>query len=139
MDRVIKFKALGSLHRIWVYGMPVNSNVGYQMLSEDTLYHIDGAEWNCNSIDIDEKTICQFTGLFDKNGKEIYEGDIVNIGFGGDRSVSYSEHKSIIVYWDSDRLQFCVKYRNEIVSLVGYHLPKYEIIGNVYEAELTNK
>lgn len=120
MKREIKFRVWNKDTKKWV----TNLTMRVDNLSDDC------KEWY---------ELSQFTGLLDKNGQEIYEGDIVNIGFGGDRSVSYSEHKSIIVYWDSYRLQFCVKYRNEIVSLVGYHLPKYEIIGNVYETELTNK
>ena len=68
--------------------------------------------------------LMQYTGLKDKNEKEIYEGDIVKI----DRQlfiVSYMEEKASYMLDEID--SFMSDY------LSNYNISKLEIVGNIYE------
>lgn len=73
--------------------------------------------------------IMQYTGLKDKNGKEIYEGDIIKIyakGLGG-------EAIGKIVY---DEYDLAFELRNEVEELsecLWYAEQQIEVIGNIYD------
>lgn len=66
MNREIKFRGKRIDNGEWVYGY---------LADEDYINDINSID--LSSIEVDRDTIGQFTGLFDKNGKEIYEGDIL--------------------------------------------------------------
>lgn len=81
------------------------------------------------------KALMQFTGLKDKNGKEIYEGDIVNaqglVRYGDEE---YKELK-ITHHVEDIRTTFCAFEVGNMID-AGFDV---EIVGNIYEnPELLN-
>lgn len=128
MGRIIKFRAKAMSEEAWVYGdlihytRPRCEKVCIQETDGFQLMH-----------DVVEETVCQFTGLYDKNCKEIYEGDIVRHTFGkrkDDTGKFVDEYRDIVVVYD---------YGSFNVSCLSLCLDYVEVLGNIYDnPELIN-
>ena len=112
--REIRFRAIHKLTKHWFEDIHIIYQDGEWF--EDYRALEDGRLMNLEQV-----AIMQYTGLKDKNGMVIYEGDIVQTGWQGNE-------KGVVVFESST---YCVDSGN------GYmyfnHPESYEVIGNVYE------
>ena len=115
---------------------------GEQMISPDYIGRDGLAYWKENSIPSATNKIMQFTNKKDKNGNDVYEGDILSVRpKGANYPIKY------VVVFNEDaafKLRFIDRYlRNEDsfydIKIEPERNDIFEIIGNVYKTpELLN-
>ena len=134
--RPIKFRAKDNTTGEWRYGVPVQTNYGISMVQQ--LWHIDGAEYNANEYMVDSDTVGEFTGLFDKNGKEVYEGDVIAI----DDHMKLGNLSAVIIF-DDGAFQMRITFDYNMHGILSEdqdrfdatqdRLNKWKVISNIYE------
>lgn len=130
MQREIKFRAkvkFGAMEGQWL----ISSSLS---IRGERLQLHDGNEW----WECDLKTLGQFTGLYDKNGREIYEGDIAKWPFESTQTKDILPGKGFIKFhpsylrWDIGELYEFNQNIKGTKALLSDVNKCVEIIGNIH-------
>lgn len=143
MERILKFRGKRFDNGEWV--------VGSLLSIEDTCFIIEGGDFDfdyrteahafwfdCTEKEVDPDTVSQFTGLYDKSGKEIYEGDILRSPLGNIVVVKFGYKEHIVkhdIFTDSFAAYGWIveNVKNGITDFLDNEFLQGEVIGNIHD------
>lgn len=121
--RQIKFRGKLIDNGEWIYGNLIHNglvnNVQYYILPEDADYYDEFEQ-------VDPETVGQLTGIKDKNGKDIYEGDLLY-------SEPWNPNTMEVVFYEGAFMLHYKECEPHPVNLF-YAETEFEIISNIHES-----
>ena len=116
MNREILFKAKRKDNGEWVEGDAIHEPIGMSIRHEKNGMSV--------RVPADPDTLCQYTGLTDKNGKRIWENDIIELP---------GEDGYFVCEWQEDTARFVLNGEGLTVDFDNYWSYEVEVIGNIFD------
>ena len=144
--RTIKFRGKKPSNGVWVYGSLVYSNeIAAAIYYQTGNGLVKVMDW----VYVNPDTVCQFTGFLDKNGKEIYEGDVLRSDeypYSCAKDNRRDNYYAVVYYCEEGACFGTVTVKNPNSSVAGISdgilddverekMKNFEVIGNIHDEE----
>ncbi|WP_249629108.1 YopX family protein [Streptococcus uberis] len=130
---MIKFRAWDKVAKVMIYHIEQTyDGLGDFQENENIEDYVSDISFGCFAdwLENDQFVIMQSTGLFDKNGVEIFDGDVVRIGtlettpIG---AVEFDKSNACFIIPNNKKYVFGGEY------VTRFHAKYFEVVGNIYE------
>lgn len=123
--REILFRGKRKIDNRWIEGNFITDEQDLSKAYIGYLFSVDndGTVHDTDVTEVDPETVCQYTGLTDKNGRKIFEGDIILHEMAGKIKVQFEKSEFMVI--GIDRTMF----RAWLSSIHG----NFKIIGNIFD------
>lgn len=150
--RTIKFKAKRLDNGEWEEGGLLQHVDGTTLIGDNQGYFCDDGYGHYDYFNIHQvapSTVCQFTGFLDKNGKEIYEGDVLRSNeypYSCAQDDERDNYYAVVYYCEEGACFGIVMAKNPDSDVRGISdgipgdvgrekMKKFEVVGNIHDKE----
>lgn len=105
----------------WVYGSLIQYPDGSQFIC---VYKYPTKILHMTNFEVDSDTVCEYTGLKDRNKEKIFEGDKVRI---------YPDDEIGTIEWSEETARFLIVLDDIVCDFDNFHGYELEVIGNRWD------
>lgn len=129
--REILFKAKRLDNGQWVQGCLIKHEFDGRVYIGYVFEDMQDGFFDTDLVQVDPETVCQFTGLTDKNGKKIFEGDLLK----SPSLINNDDTSPVFFKWNCGCCYGVYGFSCDCFDFSEHAIGMSEVVGNIHDKE----